>query len=749
MTTTLLFAALLLQAAESAAPAQQQSPTQDQPPAQAQPPPPEPAPLRITELTVVGTKEKQTAGSAHILKSADLERSNQDDVTQVLKQVPGVYSRGEDGFGLRPNIGIRGVSPDRSKKVTLMEDGILLGPAPYTAPAAYFFPLVTRMEGMRVIKGPGAVSFGPQTVGGAVDLITRQVPPRLSAGVDLAGGQYRYGKAHGHVGASSRHFGFLLEGVHLRSDGFKQLDGGGDTGFRKNEAMAKLRYIPVPGAAVYNAIELKLGLSTEDSNESYLGLTDADFRANPLRRYGASKLDHMEWWRTQAVLKHVIDFGDGSNIETAVYRHDFDRTWNKVNAVKLLPARLDIFEVLRNPTAGRNPFAVQALQLDPATDPTARVVIGPNHRVFVSQGVASLAHFNFGGGHLTQRLELGARVHQDSIARDHSEDDFSVENGQLTLVPGSNAITADNDDAALALALHALDAITWRRLTLTPGLRFELIRTTAKDNRRMLENSDWHPILIPGMGAYFAVTEALGVLGGVYRGFSPPAPDEVQTADPELSWNYELGVRASGRNGRAEVIGFFNDYSNLVNQCNITCGVELADKQFNAGEARIWGFELFAQNGWRPFPGVSLPVTGSYTFTHGTLQSSFDSLDPTLGQVLAGDDVPYVPRHQAALMLAAELRRFGVHLGATYMSGFWEQATGADPPPGAPVRQPAQKSDDSLVFEAGARVYLPAQTQLYVLWRNFTDQADIAARRPYGARPIAPRWLQAGLKASF
>jgi len=755
VTYTLLFAIPLLQAAAAQAPVPQQPPSTDQPPppAEAQPPPAPavPTPLRITELTVVGTKEKQTAGSAHILKAEELERSNQDDVHQVLKQVPGVYSRGEDGFGLRPNIGIRGVSPDRSKKVTLMEDGILFGPAPYAAPAAYYFPVVTRMDGMRVIKGPGAVSFGPQTVGGAVDLITRRVPPRLSGGVDLAGGQYRYGKAHGFIGASSRHFGFLLEGVHLRTDGFKELDGGGDTGFQRNELMTKLRYIPAPGAAVYNEIELKLGLSTEDSNESYLGLTDEDFRANPLRRYGASKMDHMDWWRTQAVLKHVIDFGGGSSIETAAYRHDFDRTWRKVNAVKVLPARLDIAEVLRYPTAGRNPFALQALQLDPTTDPTARVVIGPNHRVFVSQGLGSRAQLQLGqAGSVTQRLELGVRVHQDSIDREHREDDFAVENGQLVLVPGTTVPTASDDDSALALALHALDAVTWRRLTLTPGLRFELIRTTGKDNLKAIRNTEWHPVLIPGAGAYFALTDTLGVLGGVYRGFSPPAPDATKSADPELSWNYELGARASGRNGRAEVIGFFNDYSNLVSQCNVTCGADLADRQFNAGDARIWGLELFAQNGWRPYPGVSLPITGSYTFTHGTLLSTFLSPDPQLGQVFAGDEIPYVPRHQAALTLAAELRHFGVHVGGTYSSGVWEEATGGSPPtPETPPRPPAQKTDSSLVFEAGARVYLPASSQLYVLWRNFTNQADIAARRPFGARPIAPRWLQAGLKASF
>ena len=38
------------------------------------------------------------------------------------------------------------------------------------------FPLITRMDMVRVIKGPGAVSFGPQTVGGAIDLVTRPIP---------------------------------------------------------------------------------------------------------------------------------------------------------------------------------------------------------------------------------------------------------------------------------------------------------------------------------------------------------------------------------------------------------------------------------------------------------------------------------------------------------------------------------------------------------------------------------------------
>ena len=106
-------------------------------------------------------------------------------------------------MGLRPNIGIRGGNPDRSKKLTLMEDGVLFGPAPYSAPAAYYFPLITRMVGVKVIKGPSAIAFGPQTVGGAIDFITRSIPVAPSGGVDLGLGQYGYTKAHAHFGVSN------------------------------------------------------------------------------------------------------------------------------------------------------------------------------------------------------------------------------------------------------------------------------------------------------------------------------------------------------------------------------------------------------------------------------------------------------------------------------------------------------------------------------------------------------------------
>ena len=104
-------------------------------------------------LLIVGLASED--GSMDDYDLADFAQSN---IEQVLARVPGVYSRAEDGYGLRPNIGLRGANSDRSSKVVLMEDGVPLAPAPYAAPAAYYFPMTQRMVGIEVYKGRGTLN---------------------------------------------------------------------------------------------------------------------------------------------------------------------------------------------------------------------------------------------------------------------------------------------------------------------------------------------------------------------------------------------------------------------------------------------------------------------------------------------------------------------------------------------------------------------------------------------------------------
>jgi Fe(3+) dicitrate transport protein len=750
-------------AVDAGAPADGAAPSDTGPPLPAlAPPTSEAAPLEITpkrieELTVVGTRESRTAGSAHVLRPRDLERMDYDNPETVTKMVAGVYARGEDGFGLRPNIGIRGVSPDRSKKLTLMEDGVLFAPAPYAAPAAYYFPLITRMELVRVIKGPGAVSFGPNTIGGAIDLVTRSIPAEEAGMIDLATGMYGYGKLHGAFGASTARAGYVIEGVHLRSTGYKQLDGGGDTGFEKNEWMWKGRYLLSSDPQAFQSVGLKLGYSDEDSRESYLGLTDADFRKNPYRRYVSSRLDRMQWHRTQIAATYHAKLRGAFTIDAAAYRNDFHRTWRKFNRIGPNGA---VSSILANPT-GDNADAYSVLigEGDTSTLPgTARlqtIYIGPNRREFASQGIQVVGRWQGNSGAVEHRAEAGVRYHHDRIDFLHTEDGFFMENGALVRTDEPTITTADSRNWANALALHLTDAATWGPMTVTPGMRVELIRTWTRDRYNQLEGQGpTQRIFIPGVGVYGALTPSLGLLAGVYRGFSPAAPPKAVnasqglvfvSAEPEMAVNYEAGVRFMPPRFRLEAIGFFNDYQNLTAICTESSGCTSAQigMQSDAGRAHIYGAEFFARGDIAIAPGYAIPLIASYTFTRTELLGAVNLQDPTLGDVQPGDELPFVPAHQAAATLAFETPRASLAVAGTYVSAMREHA-GQGP---ATLTEPF--TDPSFILDVTARVPVTRAGQLYFNVRNLLGAEDIAARLPYGARPVAPRWVQVGTKWSF
>ncbi len=692
------------------------------------------------EVVVVGVPARRVAGSAHVIKKAELERFEYDDPHAVLQSVPGVYVRGEDGVGLRPNIGLRGVNPDRSKKVALYEDGVPFSPAPYSAPAAYYFPLLTRMHHLRIVKGPGAISYGPQTVGGALELITRPIPGDAEGGVDIGVGEFGYGKAHGHFGSSDGKSGFVVEGVHLTNSGFKKLPNGADTGAYRNEWMFKGFYAPNPTAANQSDFTLKLTYSDENSNETYLGLTDDDFRKDPDQRYAISQLDRMRWHRVALALKHEFVSQSGVKVRTLVYRQDLARTWRKVNGFR----GANLFDVVTTPETPQNQIFVDVLRGAQNSSSSAEgLLIGPNQRDLMSQGIEVRAEWQKPTGPIDHDLEYAVRLHNDRVERRHSEDGFASVDGSLLPDATPTIVTAFNEAETSALSLHALDRATWGALSLTPGVRVEVVRSEFRDRATGERGAELTQALLPGVGAFLSLSEDFGVLAGVHRGFSPPVPSLGRKVSPEFSVNYEAGGRFTQGSARAELIGFYNDYSNLTEVCTFSSGCRESDvdQQFDAGRAAIHGVEAYLEH-LPAFGSSKFPLSLAYTLTRTEFLRAFSSSDPIFGDIERGDEIPYVPLHQASASLGLEREQFGAATHAVFMSAMREAAGSA------PLSQ-SLATDEQFTLDFSAYYRAHASIKLYANLRNALDHRAIVSRRPYGARPNAPRWMQVGVKADF
>jgi len=748
MRRTLLALGLLIATPASAL----AQPAAQDPKPKADPAPPQPkaeADPKPIEVSVAGQPLFGTAGSAHVVRGKQIDRFKYTDPHAALAGVPSVTVRGEDGYGLRPNIGIRGTISDRSKKITLMEDGVLFAPAPYSAPAAYYFPLIARMSGIRVIKGPAALSFGPHTVAGAIDLVTAPIPDGHRGFVDLAVGQYLFRKVHVREGVSNDDMGVLVEGLHIGTNGFKELDGGGDTGFLRGEVMLKARRALPRVGEMTSELELKLGWSGEVSNETYLGLTDEDFRATPYRRYAASKLDRMEWNRTQLDLRYRAQLRDVEFL-AIVYRHDLHRVWKKVNGFRgaALP------DVLRNPTVGTNAifYGVLTGKLQPSTQDEL-LMIGPNDRTFVSQGVQLLTTWKPKTGPVKHHIELGLRLHHDSIDRKHSQEAYEVVPDGVVNAGLPVDHTADNFTETFALAGYVLDAAKVGPVTLTTGVRMESIRGLYVDRASAAREGILQQVVLPGGGAFVELPKGFGLFAGVNQGFSPVPPGQLSpVVKPEKSTMYEWGARFQPKLGgkgkpsgrlRAEVVGFFNDYDNLTNLCTFSGGcVDDIDKQTNAGKAHVWGIEAFAESEVRITRAFILPGRLAYTYTNATFQNDFSSSDPIFGEVKKGDQIPYVPEHQFSAAVGLEHERFGVNVAGTYVGKMREK-------PGQAALDPKTTTDDYFLFDATVSGKPLRWLTLYLSGKNLLNQAYLVSRLPFGARPGAPLWIQAGLKAEW
>ncbi|MDX1682908.1 MAG: TonB-dependent receptor, partial [Phycisphaeraceae bacterium] len=625
--------------------------------------------------TVIGSKEaaRRLPGSGTYLDTEDIRTHGYDDINQVLRKVPGVYIREEEGFGLFPNISLRGVDPGRSSKVTLMEDGIPAAPAVYSAPSAYYSPVVGRMAGVEVLKGSSQVRYGPHTTGGVVNYISTPIPTELKLysrnqwGVFTENGRDAF-RTHTYIGDtldldSAGHFGYVIEGYFRDNEGFKDIVGAPgsdvhDTGLENAHYMAKIAW--EPDSEIDQRFEFKIAWNDREAGVSYLGLTESDFDSDPHQRYAASRFDEFKSFHNQMYLRHTIEPADWVNITSTAYYTRFHRNWEKLQTVNgnsqatVIAGGGNDLAVMKGNAAGN--FNVRA-----------------NNRDYVQWGVQSFAEFLFETGEVNHELTAGVRYHEDRIRRYQWSTDYTQDaNGNITgRTRNQDGSAGNRRQESKALALSLEDRLTFGNWAITPGIRVEQIEHQWTEYSRNPSsnvtdrNEGSLTMVAGGVGATYDWNDQWQTFGGLHRGVSPPSPRASvrSNIEEESSLAFELGQRFEDKERalQAEATFFYTKFDDLIVTDNV--GGSGSGNTENVGEIDSMGLELSAQ--WDPGThygwGVKNPWFLAFTYTNAELNGDANSeeAESVFSGGKDGNDVPYIPEFQFTIGTGLDFDRFG------------------------------------------------------------------------------------------
>ncbi len=665
-------------------------------------------------------------GSVSTLDFGILRSSRVFTTSEALRKVPGVNVRDEEGFGLRPNIGIRGVNPTRSSKVLLLEDGVPLSYAPYGDNASYYHPPIDRFESVEVLKGAGQILYGPATVSGVVNYITPAPPADPSGSVNLIGGNRDYLNAHVNWGGTWGVTGFLVDVIRKQGEGARENQRFGLTD-------VNLKVLTMQGAR--QSLTLKGNYYGEDSNVGYSGLREEEYRANP--RQNPFRNDFFYGDRYGASANHSILLSDAATLMTTVYAAAFHRDWWRQSS-----------NSNERPNDASDPACAGMENLNTTCGNQGRL------RRYTSWGIEP--HFRV-SHHL-----LGIRNESDFGFRFHREDQDRHQHNGAFPSARTGTLVENNERKNQAYSMFLQNRFTVARLSFTPGARIERInyeRTNRLANNGLGVTGETELTqVVPGLGVAYHLTNELTFFGGVHRGFAPPRTEDVINNTtggavdlaPELSWNYELGLRGRPHPAAGlEATLFRMDYENQIVPASLAGGVGAA--LTNGGETLHQGLELSGRFDAGTALGArqNVYIRTAYTYvpTARFVGTRFSALPGPTNVSVTGNRLPYAPRHLMSTTVGymhprgLEALLEGVFIGQQFAD---DLNTVAPSPDGQRGLIPSQTT---LNVAINYRVE-SLRTGFFVAVKNVLDRIYIVDRAR-GILPSSPRLVQVGMNIDF
>ena len=717
----------------------------------------------LSPFNVIGSKKDvpELEGTGAVLDSSDLKPFFHTDVNEVFRQVPGVYLRPEEGYGLFPNISLRGVDSHRSAKVTILEDGIPSSPSPFSDPAAYYSPTAGRMAGFEILKGSSQLSQGPNTTGGIINYLSTPIPDQRSSHLRASYGQHNERITHAHSGGKtnfgSGKLGYLVEVFDHRTDGFKSINAlGNSVGMgapvSKNDITLKLGYEFGEGSY----LEFKVGRTDLDADVSYIGLTPEDFASNAYQRYHNTKLDNMTSEQTRYYLRYLKEIDEETNLKATVFHNELDRDWYKVGKVRVNNMTNDVGGVFyeedeNDPlyaqekwfSIGKGAFASanhtnllrgSGDMNDTATfDGNGQIRYKHNDRNYKNNGI-QLSLQKEWKNHL---FEVGGRYTKDHYTyKDYTEDIYDVSSAgnhsaaisYNSSIKGSKG--SSKDRISRAWETYFTDEISMERFTFTPGIRYTNVEYDYNSRKGTVND------LLLGIGATYDLDQHL-LFWGVHQGHALPGYHAADgSLEEERSLGFELGSRGSIEFVNYELAYFHTSIKDMIAVPSLASG--LGDSSRNIGKATIDGVELLLSTDMNRHGSFGLPLTIAATFTNAEFDSNTgtDSEDRYSGGS-AGNNIPYIPAIQYNARIGILMEDW-----SSYLDYHWQDQVYTDAANSTEINEYG-------ILNWSGFYQVSEGVEVFAKVTNLADKIYVTSDMPDGLRPGAPRTTTLGIEFSF
>jgi Fe(3+) dicitrate transport protein len=685
------------------------------------------------QVNVIGERPSLLStipGSANVVQNKELKNAKPISGNEIFKNVTGINVVSEEGAGLRANIGIRGLDPDRSRNVLMMEDGVPIALAPYGEPEMYYTPAIDRMNSIEILKGSGSILYGPQTIGGVINYITYDPPLNSRLSLNIKGGSNGYVNAQTNYGTTIDNVGFQINYL------YKQADKLGITRFDLNDLTAKIKF----QAGKKSRIGIKLAFYDENSNSTYVGLTQSMYSNGEYFTIIAPN-DELNIRRYSASLTHDYFFSDKSFLRTTVYGYTTTRNWLRQ-------------DFSRNPIPngtgivfGDTTISGGAIYMKNST--------GNRNRQFDVAGIEPRIQVNYSIGGIENEMEGGIRFHfERAFEQRINGDKADAKSGELR-----------NDEirTGYATSVFAQNRIyLTENFILSSGLRLEnfnyerdIFRINSVDTS--ITNNSYVFAVVPGVGINYNFSRTISIFAGVHKGFAPPRiKDAISSGgvalelDAESSWNYELGIRSNTASFLYfEVTGFMLDFSNKIIPVSESSG-GTGTGLVNGGKTYHIGVESAVRFDLHRVLNSEYLISLSLNSTYVNSKYNADRFIAANGESInvQNKKLPYTPEWTfSALLDATAPFGLGLHFAATYVSTQFtdELNTIEASPSGETGEMPA-----FFVFDITGSYVLPSiNSSVFISIKNLLDERYIASRRPQGIKVGVPRFITGGVELTL